>query len=74
LARSWIGNSAVRGTPAAVVAKLGYDLFLTSGMKPSRWERAKAKLEEEWVKHLLEFLGKLLVAGALAWLGWRSVE
>jgi hypothetical protein len=72
LAKTWVGNPSVRGTPAAIIAKLGYDLFLTSGMKPSRWEKAKVKLEEEWVKHVLDFAGKLLLAAALVWFGWKS--
>jgi hypothetical protein len=72
LAKTWIGNPLMRGTPAAVIAKLGYDLFLTSGMKPTTWEKAKAKLEEEWVKQVVELVGKLLLAAALVWFGWKS--
>jgi hypothetical protein len=74
LQKEWVGNPAARGTPAAIMRKLGYDLFLTSGVRPTAWERFKDKLEEEWLKQSLDFVAKLLLAAALFWLGLRARE
>src|SRR5262249_15595275 len=35
----WLGKSEDPTTPAGIVAKLGYDLFLTRGVSPTIWEK-----------------------------------
>lgn len=72
LAKTWVGQPHVRGTPAAIMSKLGYDLFLTSGARATTWEKFKKRLEEEWLKQLLDFFLKLALAAAVFWLGFKT--
>ena len=68
LDKSWFG-SPLKGTPAAILAKLKYDLFQTSGIKQTLTERLLRHAEQEGVKQLLDFAGKLALAAAIFWLG-----
>jgi hypothetical protein len=72
LAKTWVGQPGQRGTPAAIMAKLGYNLFLATGVRATRWEKFKARLEEEWLKQVLDFVAKLTLAAALFWLGLKN--
>ena len=70
-ARDWRGDRSAPGTPANIMARLGYDLFLTKGFQPSFWERVKEIFAGDGIKELI----KLAYAVLLAWLvfkaGWR---
>ena len=49
-------------SPACIVSKLGYDLFLTKGIKPSFSENIRALLREELTKEILKLVGGILLA------------
>ena len=69
--RTWLGNRASPGTPAAIMAALGYDLYLTRGLAPSLGERARQLLQEDGAKEAIKAVYALLLAGLLFWLGWK---
>jgi hypothetical protein len=66
-----LGRRDDAGSPAAIVSKLGFDLFITKGLSATTWERVTARLQEEGIKQLMTVLGVVLGAGLLFWLGWR---
>ena len=70
--RSWLGSSADVNTPAGVVAKLGYDLFLTRGAQPSLKEKFFAILREDGFKELLKLASLILLALILYWFGLKG--
>lgn len=66
---NWIGSPDDLDSPASIVAKLGYDLFLTKGITPTYWERLLSMLKTEGIKELIKIVGGIIVAGLLLWLG-----
>jgi hypothetical protein len=72
LSKDWLGKSNEPQTPAGIISNLGFDLFLTKGLKPSFRERLSGAIEQEGVKELLKFISALLVAAALLWLGLKG--
>ncbi len=60
--RKWIGSSEDPTTPAGIVAKLGYDLFLTKGASPSFWEGVRSVLKDEVPKELVKWILAVLLA------------
>jgi hypothetical protein len=69
--KKWLGLSSQAGTPAAIAAKLGHDLFTTKGLQATRWEKLLHALSEEGAKQVLVVLGVVVAAVALAWLGLK---
>jgi hypothetical protein len=69
LSKSWLGNSADVASPAAVIAKLNHDLFITKGLEPSLLERARMTLIQEGAKQVLGVAGVVLAAIIIALLG-----
>ena len=69
---SWLGKSEDPTTPAGIVAKLGYDLFLTRGVSPTVWERMKASMRDEGVKEFIKFGYALILVAVLVWLGLKN--
>lgn len=69
LRENWIGSPDDLSSPASIVAKLGYDLFLTKGITPTVWERLLAILKTDGIKELIKIVGGIIVAGLLLWLG-----
>lgn len=61
----WLGASSDPLSPAGISAKLGYDLFLTRGLKPTFLENVRGLLRDELVKELLKLIFALLLAWAL---------
>ena len=72
LSKDWLGKSDEPQTPAGIISNLGFDLFLTKGLKPSFRERLLSAIEQEGVKEVLKFISALLVAAALVWLGLKG--
>jgi hypothetical protein len=79
LDKKWLGKSTEPETPAGIIAKLGADLFITTGFEPpppTAWEKFKRRLEEEWVKQLLTLIitviGAVLIA--LIVVGWLHLK
>jgi hypothetical protein len=69
---SWLGKSEEPTTPAGIVAKLGYDLFLTRGVTPTLWEKVQASLREEGVKEFVKIVGGIILAALVIWLGLKK--
>ena len=72
LGKSWVGNLDDPISPASVVRKLGYNLFLTKGYAPTYPERLLQLLQEDGVKELLKLAGAVLLAAILVWLGFKK--
>lgn len=68
----WFGVSSDPGCPAGIVAKLGYDLFLTRGITPTFRERARTLLLDQGTKQLLKLIAGGLLAAILFWLGFDA--
>jgi hypothetical protein len=60
--RDWRGDRAIPGTPANIMERLGYPLFLTRGFEPSLRERLRLLFTDEVAKELVKFLFLVLVA------------
>jgi hypothetical protein len=73
LDKRWMGTSTDSSSPAGITAKLGYDLFLTKGLVPRFRERFLSNIEQEGIKALIKFIGEIILAGALIYLGWKTV-
>lgn len=68
----WLGKVEDPHCPAGIVAKLGYNLFLTQGIKPTLWESVRAGLRDEGTKELVKLIGGVLLAALLIWLGLKA--
>jgi hypothetical protein len=72
LGKSWIGTVADSTSPATIVKKLGYNLFLTEGFAPTYRERFLQLLQEDGTKEFLKLvsavLAAVLAAAILLWL------
>jgi hypothetical protein len=72
LRKEWLGSASKPGTPAAIAARLGHDLFTTKGLQATRWEQFMTLLREEGTKQVLKILGLAVGAALLAWLGLKA--
>lgn len=68
---SWLGSSTDPMSPAGIASKLGYDLLIVRGRKPTFFESATSTLREDGVKETIKLLTLLLGAALLAWLGLK---
>jgi hypothetical protein len=71
--RDWLGSSSAPADVALTVKKLGYDLFRTSGIKPTLRERCLAILEQEGLKNLLSISFQILLGIAVLVFGLSNV-
>jgi hypothetical protein len=71
LAKKWFGKTTDLDSPAAVTAKLGYNLFATKGLRSSALERVRSALEEESAKSLIQFLFAIALAALVFKAGWK---
>lgn len=77
LSKRWLGKSTDPATPAAIVSKLGHDLFATKGLQPTKWERFFTTVQDEGAKTLMKGAGLVLLAllaGLAGALGWAGME
>jgi hypothetical protein len=72
LRKKWLGRVDVSDSPAAVAAKLGYNLFFTKGLTPTWWEQTRTTLHEEGVKEFIKLVGAVVLAALLLWLGLKK--
>lgn len=76
LRKEWIGKSTDPDTPAGIAANLGYDLFISRGIKASKWENFLIILQQEGVKQFITILGAvvqfILIALLIIWLGLKK--
>jgi hypothetical protein len=68
----WLGTPSDPCCPAGIVANLGYDLFLTKGIKPTLWESVRAVLRDEATKELVKLIAAVLLAALLIRLGLKA--
>jgi hypothetical protein len=66
----WRGAKSSPGTPANVMARLGYDLYLTKGFESSWLEKIKAAVTEGVTSEVI----KIVFAILIAWAGIKIVD
>lgn len=71
LKREWLGDSNKPSPVANAVKKLGFDLFHTTGVKPTFKERLVTAFEQEGLKNVLSFTFQLLLAIAVVVIGLK---
>ena len=69
---SWLGTTSDPHCPAGIVAKLGYNLFLTKGIEPSFWENVRSLLRDEATKEIIKLVFAILLAALLLRLGLKD--
>jgi hypothetical protein len=74
LSRKWLGSTVDPASPAAIVSKLGYDLFITKGLKPNLIESVRTTLVQEGVKQILYVIAALLVAIFIGLIGIAALN
>lgn len=72
LKMDWLGKPSDTHSPAGIVAKLGYNLFLTQGISPTWREALRAGLRDEGTKELIKLIGAVILAALLVWLGLKA--
>ena len=72
LQRSWLGSAQQPSEVAFTVKKLGYDLFHTTGVRPTLKERLLTTFEQEGLKNALNITFQLLLAIALVIIGLKK--
>lgn len=72
LNKEWLGDAKNPTNVANTAKKLGYDLFRTSGIKQTLWERVSATVEAEAVKNILMIIGTIVLFALLFWLGLKN--
>jgi hypothetical protein len=72
LKKAWLGRSDDVMSPAATVAKLGYDLFVIKGLKATTWERTMTTIRDEGIKQMLAVIAAVIGGAILVWLGLKS--
>jgi hypothetical protein len=66
LGKQWLGKSTDPDAPAGITANLGYDLFITKGLKATPWENFLITMQQEGVKQLLTIVGAVVAAILIA--------
>jgi hypothetical protein len=72
LHKDWLGAYDDPGSTAGIMTKLGHDLFITTGFRPSFWESFVTAMQQEGIKELIQILGAILLTALLIWLGLRA--
>jgi hypothetical protein len=72
VSRAWIGKSEDGASPAGIISRLGYDLFVTKGLHAKPWETIKRSLQEESVKELIKLAFAVAAAAILLRLGLKQ--
>src|SRR5450631_17691 len=68
----WLGETSDPHCPAGIVTNLGYDLFLTKGIKPTLWESTRSVLRDEGTKEVIKLIFAVLLAALLLRLGLKG--
>lgn len=72
LGKYWLGKATDPIAPAGICRKLGYDLYLTKGVRPTFREATAAQLQGSWVGELLKVAGIVLAAALVLILGIKG--
>lgn len=70
--RDWLVKPEGPLSPASTASALGYNLFVTKGLKPSVWERARTTLAEEGIKQVLTVIALVIGTAIVVWLGFKA--
>jgi hypothetical protein len=62
---NWLGTTSDPRCPSGIVAKLGYDLFLTKGFQPTLWESVRSVFRDEATKEIIKLVFAILLAALL---------
>jgi hypothetical protein len=68
----WLGRLCNPYSPAAIVSKLGYNLFVTKGVRPTWRESALSGFRDAGVKETIRLVSSVVLAGLLLWLGLKG--
>jgi hypothetical protein len=68
----WLGAPSDPHCPSGIVAKLGYNLFLTKGIEPTLWENVRFILRDEATKEAIKLIFAILLAAVLLRLGLKG--
>jgi len=68
----WLGAPSDPHCPSGIVAKLGYNLFLTKGIEPTLWENVRSILRDEATKEAIKLIFAILLAAVLLRLGLKG--
>jgi hypothetical protein len=74
LRKEWLGRRSDPSSAAGILAKLGYDLFVTRGLVPSGWERFRSAIQNEGTKQLIEIVGKVILALLFLYLSIHGIK
>jgi hypothetical protein len=69
--REWRGDRSIAASPANLMERLGYPLFLTKGFEPSWRERMRQLMSDEFAKEAVKFVFAVLIAYLLFRAGWK---
>ncbi|MFY9557439.1 MAG: hypothetical protein WAV20_19110 [Blastocatellia bacterium] len=72
MSKGWLWKKDDPQAPAAIAAKLGYDLFSTKGPRPNWRESLLDVVRQEGVKELLKWVSALILAAVLVWLNLKK--
>ncbi len=67
----WLGKLDDPYSPASIVSKLGYNLFITQGIKPTLRETIRASLRDEGTKEFVKLIFAVILSALLLWLGLK---
>lgn len=70
--KSWLGKRSEPGTPANIMARFGYDLYLTRGFTSTLSERLRQLLEEDVAKEFIKLVYFIVGAALLLWFGLKK--
>jgi len=72
MSKEWLWKKDDPQAPAAIAAKLGYDLFSTKGPRPNWRESLLDIARQEGVKELLKWISAFILAAVLVWLNLKK--
>jgi hypothetical protein len=72
LSKKWLGNLSDPSSPATIITKLGYNMFITKGLKPSFWENLQGTLQQDIPRQIINIIGAIVLAALLIYLGLKK--
>jgi hypothetical protein len=72
MSKEWLWKKDDPLAPAAIAAKLGYDLFSTKGPRPNWRESLLDIVRQEGVKEILKWISAFILAAVLVWLNLKK--
>lgn len=72
MGKEWLGKREDPRSPASICAKLGYDLFVSTGPTSTFRESLQAALQHDGPKELIKWVFAVLLACVLFWAGLRA--